>query len=136
MHAASLAPLFCDDVVLCAHVSVSRLLPGLGTEPLNAITPMAVRRWRAELLKAGRPGESTIAKAYRLLSGILSTAVIDNVIPRNPCVENGAGVERAKEMRAATPAEVAVLAEAIDPRYRALVLTAAAHRGRTDRGVT
>ena len=34
-------------------------------------------------------------------------------------------MERAKEMRAATPAEVAVLADVIDPRYRALVLTAA-----------
>jgi integrase len=77
------------------------------------------------MLRAGRPGESTIAKAYRLLSGILGTAVIDNVITRNPCREKGAGVERATEIRAATPAEVSALAAAIEPRYRALVLTAA-----------
>jgi integrase len=101
------------------------IVPQLGSKPLNEITPMRVRKWRAELLKAGRPGESTIAKAYRLLSSILSTAVVDNVIARNPCVEKGAGVERAKEIRAATPAEVAALADAIDARYRALVLTAA-----------
>jgi integrase len=112
-------------VELYQYLLARLILPRLGTSPLNAITPMEIRRWRAELLRAGSPGESTIAKAYRLLSGILSTAVIDNVIPRNPCVEKGAGVERAKEMRAATPGEVAVLAEVIDPRYRALVLTAA-----------
>jgi integrase len=112
-------------VELYEYLLARLILPSLGTSPLNAITPMAVRRWRAELLRAGRPGESTVAKAYRLLSGILSTAVIDNVIPRNPCVEKGAGVERTKEMRAATPSEVAVLAGVIDLRYRAMVLTAA-----------
>jgi Phage integrase, N-terminal SAM-like domain len=101
------------------------ILPPLSDLPLNAITPMRVRVWRAELLMAGKPGESTIAKAYRLLSGIMSTAVIDSMIVRNPCVEKGAGVERATEIRAATPEEVAVLASAIAPRYRAMDLTAA-----------
>lgn len=66
-----------------------------------------------------------MAKAYRLLSGMMATAVIDNLISRNPCVEKGAGVERALEIRIPTPEQVAAIAAAIDPRYRALVLTAA-----------
>ena len=44
---------------------------------------------------------------------------------RNPCTVKGAGQERAPEMRFATIGQVAALAEAIGPRYRALVLVAA-----------
>ena len=101
------------------------ILPGLGEVALSSLTAARVRVWRADLLKAGRPGPSTVAKAYRLLSGMMTTAVIDNVIVRTPCVEKGAGVERAPEMRVATPDQVAAIAAAIDPRYRALVFTAA-----------
>jgi integrase len=66
-----------------------------------------------------------VAKAYRLLSAMMATAVVDNVIARNPCVERGAGVERPPEIRVATPEQVAAIADSITPRYRALVLTAA-----------
>jgi integrase len=119
---SSIAP---KTVELYKYLLDDLIMPSLGDLPLNAITPMAVRQWRANLSKAGRPGASTIAKAYRLLSSILRTAVIDNLIVRNPCVEKGAGVERVKEIRAPTPEQVARLADAIAPRYRALVLTAA-----------
>ena len=118
----SLAP---KTVELYEYLLDHVILPALGDLPLNAITSMTVRTWRADLLRSGRPGESTVAKAYRLLSNILRTAVVDNVIVRNPCVEKGAGVERPKEINAPTPQEVAVLAETITSRYRALVLTAA-----------
>jgi integrase len=68
---------------------------------------------------------STVAKAYRLLSRILGAAVEAGYLPRNPCTVKGAGQERAPEMRFATVAQVAALADAIDPRYRALILVAA-----------
>ncbi|MGH9178462.1 MAG: hypothetical protein ACRD0N_07900 [Acidimicrobiales bacterium] len=55
----------------------------------------------------------------------MATAVVDNIVSRNPCVEKGAGVERSPEMRVVTPEQVAAIADAIEPRYRALVLTAA-----------
>ncbi len=101
------------------------ILPALGDVVLADLTPARVRAWRASLLRAGRPGPSTVAKAYRLLSAMMTTAVVDNLIVRNPCLEKGAGVERAPEIRVATPDEVAAIAAAIEPRYRALVLTAA-----------
>jgi integrase len=101
------------------------LLPTLGDVELADLRPARVRAWRASLLRARRPGPTTIAKAYRVLKSMLSTAVIDNLIPRNPCVEKGAGVERSPEMRVPTPEEVAAIADAINERYRALVLTAA-----------
>jgi integrase len=68
---------------------------------------------------------STVAKAYRLLSRILGAAVEAGYLLRNPCTVKGAGQERAPEMRFATVAQVAALADAINPRYRALILVAA-----------
>ncbi|WP_189250786.1 site-specific integrase [Streptosporangium pseudovulgare] len=66
----------------------------------------------------------TVAKAYRLLKAILSTAVDDQLIKRNPCRIKGAGQERSPERPVLTVAEVYKLADAIEPRYRALVLLA------------
>jgi integrase len=101
------------------------VLPALGDVALGELTPARVRAWRAGLVRAGRPGLTTIAKAYRLLSSIMTTAVVDNIVSRNPCIEKGAGVERSPEMRVVTPEQVAAIADAIEPRYRALVFTAA-----------
>ena len=46
------------------------ILPGLGAVELARITPMAVRRWHADLSNAG-VGSVTVAKSYRLLRTIL-----------------------------------------------------------------
>jgi integrase len=85
---------------------------------------MAVRAWLAEL-EAASVHPSTRAKAYRLLARILDTAVEAGRIPRNPCTVKGAASERAPEMRVATVAQVAALAEAVGSQYKALVLVAA-----------
>ena len=66
------------------------LLPGHGTVELSGLTTARVRSWHAELLNAG-VGPSTVAKCYRLLRAILSTAVEDGVIVKNPCVIKGQG---------------------------------------------
>jgi integrase len=85
---------------------------------------LAVRAWLANL-QAQQLSPSTVAKAYRLLSRILGAAVEAGYLLRNPCRVKGAGQERAPEMRFASVAQVAALADAISPRYRALVLVAA-----------
>ena len=54
----------------------------------------------------------------------MATAVDDEVILRNPCRIRGAGTEIASERPILTPAEVARLAEVIEPRYRLVVLLA------------
>ncbi len=96
----------------------------LGEVQLGRLTPSAVRTWNADMLAAGRPGEVVVAKCYRLLRSILSSAVEDGLIARNPCVLKGAGVERSPERPVATIPEVYALADAIDPRYRLMVLLA------------
>jgi integrase len=100
------------------------ILPTLGTVPLARLTTATVRRWHAELLAEG-PGPSTVAKCYRLLRAILNTAVEDRHLVANPCAIKGAGVEPCEERVIPTIAQVYALADAVVPRYRALVLLAA-----------
>ena len=80
-----------------------------------------MRSWRKKLLDSG-VSTVTTAKAYRLLKAILNTAVDDGIIRRNPCRIKGAGQEASAERPVLTIAEVYALADAIDQRYRALVL--------------
>jgi integrase len=100
------------------------VLPALGNTPLRDLRRPAIRTWHAGLLKGSKPGASTAAKSYRLLRSILATAVEDDLLTKNPCAIRGADVERAKERPIATIEQVYAIADAIEPRYRALVLTA------------
>src|SRR5262245_29229836 len=76
------------------------------------------------LLAAG-VSESMAAKAYRLLRAVLTTAVDDRLIQRNPCRIRGAGDEKPAERPVLTIDRVFVLAGLMcDRRFRALVLLA------------
>jgi len=92
--------------------------------PLRALTPPVVREWHASALR-GKGGRTSIQQSYRFLRAVMSTAVRDGAIAKNPCQILGAGTDRAKERPVATPTEVVALIEAITPRYRAAVLLAA-----------
>jgi integrase len=100
------------------------LLPAFADTALADLDLMAVRSWLAGLEREA-VSPNTVAKAYRLLARIMDTAVEAGMVVRNPCSVKGAATERAAEMRVATVAQVAALAEVIDPRFRALVLVAA-----------
>ena len=98
--------------------------PALGEKPLNGIGAPEIRTWRAKLLAAGT-GSSTVAKTYRILHVIFATALDDDLIRRNPCRIKKAGTETADERPTATLQQVFAIADAIQPRYRLLVLLAA-----------
>ena len=83
-----------------------------------------MRSWRAGLIDAGHPAPRRSPSRYRLLHAICATAVEDGLIPRNPCVIKGASVERPAERPIATIEQVYALADAIEPRYRAMMLLA------------
>jgi integrase len=100
------------------------ILPTLGDLELRQLTTGLVRTWHAELLRGPRARPSTAAKCYRLLRAILSTALEDGLITKNPCVIKGAGVERTAERPIATIEQVYDIAGAIEPRFRAMVLLA------------
>jgi integrase len=108
-----------DDAYLRNYV-----LPRFGDVSLGAIEQLDVRTWVAELSTRGL-APATVKKAYQLLAKTMQSAVDSGLIPRTPC--RGIALPRveAEEMRFLTPQQVARLADAIEPRYRALVLLGA-----------
>jgi integrase len=105
------------------------LVPTFGEMNIADIRQEDVRTWRTAQLRTGpqqkRPfGPVTVAKAYRLLRAILNTAVRDKRIKENPCQISGADQESSPERPVLSVPEVYRLADAIEPRYRALVLLA------------
>jgi integrase len=102
----------------------NHIYPAFGGTALCEVSSAAVRSWHASL-RAGGIGATTVAKAYRLLKAIMATAVDDELIARNPCRLRNAGVERTPERKPPSITDVAAIAEAIEPRYRLLVLLGA-----------
>ena len=101
---------------------LKHVLGTFGDTPLNAMTRRSVRAWHRRV--AIEVSELQAAKCYRLLMAMLNTAADDELIGRNRCHLKGAAQERSAE-RPLIPLERALaLAEAIEPRYRALVLIA------------
>jgi integrase len=98
------------------------LLPAFGSTPLGQIDPAAVRVLVAELLAQGLSA-ATVTKAGQILSKIMDDAVADKRINANPC--KGIKLPRdpnPPEMLTIGPPAIAQLADAIDERYRVLVL--------------
>lgn len=97
--------------------------PFLGTRELGKITPEVIRAWRTELLESGRSAD-TAAKSYRLVRSIMNTAVDDGRIRRNPCRVRGADTAARAERPVASVPQLYALADTIDLRFRAFILTA------------
>jgi integrase len=108
---------------LYRHLLDQRILPAFGSTPINRITTDAVRAWHGQVTRDVSGLQA--AKGYRLLRAMLNTAVADGLLARNPCWITGAGQERSPERPLAEPADVIRLADAIERRFRALVLLAA-----------
>jgi integrase len=92
--------------------------------PIASISPPVVRAWHAKALR-GNGGRTSIAQSYRFLRSVMSVAVQDEAIPRNPCQIPSAGGRNAPERSIATSAQVQTLIDRITPRYRAPVVLAA-----------
>jgi integrase len=97
------------------------ILPTFGRYGIGEIPPGRVRSWNANLAKEH---PTTAAKAYRLLRGMLETAVTDDLIARNPCRVAKAGIEQAPERPTANLAELAAIVEAMPDRLKVLPLLA------------
>lgn len=106
---------------LYRHVLDRHVFPSLGEATLAGLSPSKIRGWHANIAE-GHP--ATAAKAYRLLSSIMRTAVVDGLILSSPCKVNGAGTEHAAERPIATVEEVEALATAMPDHLRLIVLMA------------
>jgi len=110
-------------ITLYRYLLRSHIAPYFPAMAIARLNLAAVRRWRKKLLDNG-VSPVTVAKAYRLLRAIMNTALDDGLIRRNPCHIKGAGSEDSPERPVLTVAQVYALADAIGPRYRALILLA------------
>lgn len=102
----------------------NHVLPYFGVRRLGSVTPTDVQGFVADLEAKGLAA-STIRQCYLLVGGLFSSALESDIIVRTPCRGIKLPQESKTEMRFLTPDEVADLADAIDERYRAFVLTAA-----------
>jgi len=101
----------------------THVLPMFGDREIGGITHIEVRAWVAEL--STRKAPATVHKAFQIMAKILDSAVDGGLIPSNPCSRVPLPRVEHEEMRYLTPVQVAALADAIHPRYRALVLVGA-----------
>lgn len=98
------------------------VVPTFGERPLRSIRTEAVREWLGGMHRDGRG--SLAPKAYRLLASIMATAVSDGRIGSTPCTIKGAGQERARERPLISPRDAHDVADAMDSRFRCMVLLA------------
>jgi integrase len=99
-------------------------LPRFADLALVAISQRDVRAWVAELSGRGL-APATVQKAYQLLGKVMGAAVDAGMVMQTPCRRVPLPKVEREEMQFLTAAEIARLADAIDQRYRALVLVAA-----------
>ena len=105
------------------------LLPRLGKLALEDLDFQTIDRWIVDLKehggrKAGPLGNETVAKAAQILGKILDRAVRSGHISSNPCTHVKRPKATKKPLTIITEIEIARLAGAIDPRFRALVYLA------------
>jgi hypothetical protein len=101
------------------------VLPTLGNLPLDRITPAAVRRWHAQT--SASTGRTATRQAYAILRAVLSTAVADDALARNPCRIAGAGQARTEERPLLDLEQVQQLAAGMPGHLRGLVDLAFGH---------
>ena len=100
----------------------NKLKPAFGQRELAKITPLHVRSWYADIA-AKTPGSAR--SAYRLLKAIFNTAILDDLIVKNPCRVKGGGTDRVIERRIPNVDQVAALTQSMPEQYRAAVTLAA-----------
>jgi integrase len=99
------------------------ILPELGGFRLTAISPTTVRNWHTGL---GSKTPTLRAHAYSLLKTIMTTAISEQLITRNPCVIHAAANVRAThKAQPATLEELVIIAEHMSGRLQLAVLIAA-----------
>lgn len=102
----------------------SLVLPAFGDLALAKVNRLHVQAWINDLVGRGY-APATIRRAYQLVSVTFEEAIDSDLIPRSPCRRIKLPMQTRDEKRFLSPDEVEHLAESIDPRYRALVLTGA-----------
>lgn len=103
-----------------ASVLGTHFLPTLGSRPLASITPAHVRGVIDVMSKRLAP--STVRTNVGVLRAVLNAAVEADLIGRSPLRGLRSSKSNRRERVTLTPDQLLALADAVGPRYRALVL--------------
>lgn len=101
----------------------THVLPYFEDAPLRAIDRTLVQQWLSRLQADGR-GAGTIRNAYRIFARIMGEAERSRRIARNPATKIPLPKSHKEEMHFLEPPAIKRLADAVPPRYRALILVA------------
>ena len=97
-----------------------RILPALGRKPLAGLTAADIRSWHAD--QAGDMATAR-AHAYALLRTILGRAVLDGLLPANPChIRGAAGTTRRHRIEPASLRQLEMIIDSMPERYRLMIL--------------
>jgi integrase len=110
-----------DESLLRNH-----LVPAFGAMSLREVTTPSVRAWIADLSETKQLAPSTVALCYQLLGRIMRNAEEDGYIFKTPCTPNIKLPNQTHSKRAErwlSIEELERLADTIDPRFRAAILT-------------
>jgi integrase len=97
--------------------------PTLGNRPIGAIRRSEIQAWVKDRSAVLAPG--SVELVYRWVAGIFKAAVADRLIASSPCVGIALPKRGDTEVIPLRASEVAALADAVPPRYRALIVFAA-----------
>lgn len=103
----------------------NHVLPTFATASIGSIRPVDVRSWVADMVEGGM-APTTVKATYLTFSQVMGQAEIDGLIPRTPCI--GVTLPRLRqgeEMHFLDADQVADLVDAIGPRFRNVIYTAA-----------
>ena len=104
------------------HSLAAWITPTLGNTALRDVGPTDVRRWHQFVLS--RTGPTAARQAHALLRAIFSTAVADDLVPRNPCRIRGAGQPNSPERPLVDVDVVMALTNAMPEHLQTLTLVA------------
>lgn len=103
---------------------LERGLSGFCSMQVNEITKAKVDLWWTHLIAAGQL--TTASKHYKLLHAVMERAITDELLAKNPCKVKGAmNAKTGKDTVALSMDQVGILAQAITPRYKVMVLVCA-----------
>lgn len=101
----------------------NHVLPHFGDRTIASIRPSEIQAWVKDRTAVLAP--ATVTVVYRYVSSIFRMAVRDGLIMKSPCVE--VRLPKIEKPRVSPMAvdQVEVLLDAVDPRYRALLVLGA-----------
>lgn len=101
----------------------NHVYPTFGARPIGSIRPSELQAWVKD--RAGVLAPSTVETVYRYIVSIMRAAVDDRVLTRNPCLRIKLPEIERGQVEPLDVAHIEALVDAIEDRYKALVMLAA-----------